>query len=199
MPAIGLPHPVEHQLAAAVEMQREPVPAALVRGQRLAAPFAVHPGKPGDVERLFVDGKFARHVEERLAVIIRRLFTLGLFAVTAVTLQDQRPVGAKFQRVAEVGGGSGQLQWRDLVGIKTIERAHLPRIDEGLKGRRLGAGLTNAAAAKRFVRAVRVGARDGGVSHPGLLRRPAFQRCARAQGLPEQGPLRAVGCCLSCR
>src|SRR5436190_15409355 len=174
-------------------MQREPVPAALVRGQRLAAPFAIHPGKPGDVERLVVDGKLARHVEERLAVIIRRLFALRFLAEAAVALKDQRPVRVEFQRVAEVGSGSGQFQWRDRCRVKTVERAQLPRIDESLKRYRLGAGLADAATAKRFVRAVGVGARYGGVSHPGLLCRPAFQCCPRTQSLPEQGPLCAIG------
>src|SRR5581483_6676111 len=35
--SVGLPHPVQHQLLACRKMQREPVPAFLIRRQRLAA------------------------------------------------------------------------------------------------------------------------------------------------------------------
>src|SRR5258708_16448453 len=71
MVAVGLAHPVQHQLFAGVQMQRQPLPAALIRRERLAAPLAVQPGLPGDLGRLVVEGDAARHSKIRLAVIIR--------------------------------------------------------------------------------------------------------------------------------
>jgi len=55
MLAVGLAHPVQHQLVAGGKVQREPVPSGLVRRQRLAAPLAVEPRLPCDVGRLVVD------------------------------------------------------------------------------------------------------------------------------------------------
>src|SRR3569832_2818170 len=84
--AVGLPHPVQHQLAAGVEMQREPIPAGLGGAERLAAPFAVEPGLAGDLDRSVVDRKLAVGAIERLAVVIRGLVALGLLAVAVVAL-----------------------------------------------------------------------------------------------------------------
>src|SRR5436305_9055899 len=39
---------IEHQLAAVVELEGEPVPAHLVGAERARAPLAVHPGQAGD-------------------------------------------------------------------------------------------------------------------------------------------------------
>src|SRR4051794_40555325 len=54
-----LPQPVQRQLVARRKMQRQPVPAGLVGIERLAAPFAVHPGLARDIDRLVVDGERA--------------------------------------------------------------------------------------------------------------------------------------------
>ena len=64
MVAVGLTQPIQHQLFARVQMQREPVPSGLVRRQRLAAPFPIHPGLSGNFDRLVVDGDAARHLEK---------------------------------------------------------------------------------------------------------------------------------------
>ena len=103
MLAVGLAHPVQHQLVAGVEMQREPVPSGLVGGQRLAAPFAIDPGLPGDLDRLVVDGEAALRRVMRLAVIIGGLLAQRFAAVAAVALQHQRALGVETQRVAEIG------------------------------------------------------------------------------------------------
>ena len=71
MPLVGVAHAIQHQLFATVEMQREPVPAALVGGEGLAAPFAVHPGKAGDGDGLVVDGDLARRGIEELDELAR--------------------------------------------------------------------------------------------------------------------------------
>src|SRR6266436_3110126 len=107
-------------------MQREPVPSGLIRGERLAAPFPIHPGPPGDFYRLVADRDAARHLEIRLAVIIRGLSALGFLAVSAVALQHQRPIGIEPQRVAEIRTRSGEFERRDRVVAYRIELAHLP-------------------------------------------------------------------------
>src|SRR5262249_29837169 len=99
---VALTHPVQHQLLAGCEMQREPVPAALILCQRLAAPFPVHPGETADLDRLVVDGETAFRLEEGLAVIIGGLLSLRLPAVAAVALQHQWMIGLELQRAGEV-------------------------------------------------------------------------------------------------
>ena len=49
-------HAIQHQPGAAVEMQREPVPAFLIGAERLARPFAIHPGAAGDLRFAAMEG-----------------------------------------------------------------------------------------------------------------------------------------------
>src|SRR5882724_13369706 len=60
--AVGLAHPVQHELFAGLEVEREPVPAGLVGRERLAAPFPVHPGLARDVHGLVVDRNAAGYL-----------------------------------------------------------------------------------------------------------------------------------------
>src|SRR5260370_19248006 len=94
-------------------MQREPVPSGLIRGERLAAPFPIHPGLSGDCCRLVVDGDAACRLEIRLAEIIRGLSALGFLAVASIALQNQRPIGVKPQRIAEIGPRRVKFERRD--------------------------------------------------------------------------------------
>src|SRR5258705_12210330 len=107
-------------------MQREPVPSGLIRRERLAAPFPIHPGPPGNLHRLVVDRYVARYLEIRLAVIVRGLSALGFPAVAAVALQHQRSVGVEPERIAEIRTRCGELERRDGVVAHRIEPAHLP-------------------------------------------------------------------------
>src|SRR5207302_6010953 len=84
--AVGLTQAKQHQFFARVQMQRKPVPSALIRGERLAAPFPVHPCLTGDLYRSIVDGDAARRLEIRLAKIIRGLSALRFFAVAGLAL-----------------------------------------------------------------------------------------------------------------
>src|SRR5438132_1299162 len=124
--AVGLAQPKQHEFFALVEMQRKPVPTALIRRERLAAPFPIHPGPPGNLCRLVVDGDAARYLEIRLAVIIRGLSALGFLAVSTVALQHQRPIGVEPQRIAEIRTRCGELERRDRVVAYRIKPAHLP-------------------------------------------------------------------------
>src|SRR5689334_20795762 len=112
-------------------MQREPVPPRLIGGERLTAPFAVHPGLSRDLDRLAVDGEAAGRLEKWLAVIIRRLLVLRFLAVAMVALQHQRPVRVELQVVREVLRGSAEREGRDGVGIGARRAVHLPDIDPG--------------------------------------------------------------------
>src|SRR5258706_9521254 len=107
-------------------MQREPVPSGLTRRERLAAPFPIHPGPPGNFCRLIVDSDAARYLEIRLAVIIRGLSALGFLAVAAVALQHQRSIGVEPERIAEIRARCGEFERRDGVVAHRIEPAHLP-------------------------------------------------------------------------
>jgi hypothetical protein len=150
MVAVGLAHPVQHQLFAGIQMQRQPVPSALIRRQRLAAPLPVQPRLAGDLGRLVVDGNAARHSKIRLAVIIRRLFALRFAAVAAVALQHQRAIRVEAQRVAEIGARCVERQRRDVRGVHRLQPAHFPGIDPGAVRARLDTGLADAAAGKGF-------------------------------------------------
>src|SRR5205807_7966975 len=86
MLAVGLAHPVQHQFVASVEMQREPVPSALIGGEWLAAPLAIEPGLSGHVDWPVVDGEDARRRIMRLAVLIGGLLAQRIAAVAAVAL-----------------------------------------------------------------------------------------------------------------
>ena len=124
--AIGLAQPEQHEFLVLVQMQREPVPSGLIRGERLAAPFPIHPGLPGDFRRLVVDGDAACRLEIRLAEIIRRLSALGFLAVAGIALQHQRPIGVEPQPIAEIRARRGKLERREDVVAHRIEPAHLP-------------------------------------------------------------------------
>src|SRR5208283_5099771 len=139
-------------------MQREPVPAGLVGGERLAAPFAVHPGLARDIDRLVVDGKSPAYLEEGLAVVIRGLPALGFAAVAAIALQHQWAVGRELECVGEILGCCGEYERSDGVGIGIVRPAHLPGIDEGVKRTCLDTSLTDTAACKTFAEAMGVGA-----------------------------------------
>ena len=193
MVAVGLAHPVQHQLFAGVEMQRQPVPAGLIRRQRLAAPLPVQPGLSGDLDRLVVDGDAAGHRKIRLAVIIRGLFALRFSAVAGIALQHQRPIGVEAQRVAEIGPRCGEFERRDVGRVHRIKPAHFPGIDPGAKRACLDAGLADAAAGKSFAGSVGIRRRHRGVAHPDLLIGPAFLLRAGPRRLTKQGPLRAIG------
>ena len=175
-------------------MQREPVPSGLVGGQRLAAPLPIHPGVSCDLHGLVVDREDTRRLEIRLAEIIRRLSALRFPAVAGVALQHQRPVGVETQRIAEIGARCLKIERRDRGVRHSVEPAHFPGIDPGAKRFCIDAGLADAAACKCFADAMGVGARHGGVAHPDLLVGPAFLLRARRHRLPEQRPLRAIGC-----
>src|SRR6266436_9579807 len=83
-------------------MQREPVPPGLIWRQRLAAPFAIHPGKTRDLGRPVIDGDAAGDLELRLAEIIRRLSTLRFPAVAGIALQHQGTIRVETQRISEI-------------------------------------------------------------------------------------------------
>src|SRR5581483_3226260 len=68
--AAGLAQPEQHELFAAIDMQRQPVPSGLIGSERLAAPFAIHPGKARHLDRSVVDGDMTAGLEIRLAVVI---------------------------------------------------------------------------------------------------------------------------------
>src|SRR5690606_4217185 len=71
--AILLANLKQHQLVAAVQMQREPVPALLFRRQRLTAPFAIQPGQAIDAITLALIVDFSVDAIKGLAVVIRCL------------------------------------------------------------------------------------------------------------------------------
>src|SRR5258708_2260498 len=174
-------------------MQREPVPAGLIRGERLAAPFPVHPGLACDLYGLVVDRDAAARLEKRLAEIIRGLAALGFFAVTAIALQHQRATGITAQRTGKLHPRRFECKRRDHVVAHWLTPAHFPGIDPGEKGFCFDAGLADAAAREGFAVAVGVGACHGRVAHPDLLIGPAFLLRARLYRLAKQGPLRAMG------
>ena len=174
-------------------MQRKPVPSALIRGERLAAPFPVHPCLTGDLYRSIVDGDAARRLEIRLAKIIRGLSALRFSAVAGLALQNECPIGVEAQRVTEIRTRGGEFERRDGVVARPSEPTHFPCINPGPKRLWLDAGLANAAAGKRFAVSVGIGTRHRGVTHPDLLVGPAFLLGARLHRLTKQRPLRAIG------
>src|SRR5258708_11015626 len=125
-------------------MQREPVPAGLIRGERLAAPFPVHPGLACDLYGLVVDRDAAARLEKRLAEIIRGLAALGFFAVTAIALQHQRAISIAAQRIGKIRPRRFEFKRRDHVVVHWLNPAHFPGIDPGEKGFCFDAGLADA-------------------------------------------------------
>ncbi len=191
--AVGLPHPVQHQLLAGCKMEREPVPSGLVGGERLAAPFTIHPGLTGDLRRLVVDNDAACHREERLAVVIGGLVAALRFAAEAgIALQHQRPVGVKLERVAEIGAAGVDLERRQRLLACRGRAAHLPGIDPGRKRPGLDAGLSDPAAGEGLGEAMAVGTGDRGMPHPELLAGPPLALWSRPRGLSKQRPLDAA-------
>src|SRR5260370_41554154 len=94
-------------------MQREPVPPGLIWRQRLAAPFAIHPGKTRDLGRPVIDGDAAGDLEIRLAEIIRRLSTLRFPAVAGIALQHQGTIRVGTRRIAETRAPPIEFDRRD--------------------------------------------------------------------------------------
>src|SRR5581483_11080570 len=96
--------------------------------------------------------------------------------------------------VSEIAAGGVDIERRKRVAAHSLAPAHLPGVDPCIKGRRLRARLSHAAAREGFAEAVSIGASDRGMTHPDLLIGPAFLLCTRRHGLTEQGPLRAKSC-----
>src|SRR5258707_374719 len=74
---------------------------------------SLRPGLPGCLPGFVVDGVSSDRPEIGLAVIIRRLSALRLFAVAGVALQHERPAGAKTQGVTEIRAGRFEIERRD--------------------------------------------------------------------------------------
>ena len=126
MPAIGLAQPEQHEFFTLVEVQREPVPSGLIRSERLAAPFPVHPGEARYLGGFVADGDTAARLEKRLAEIIRGLSALRFPAVAGVALQHQRTIGVEPQRVGEIGARRLEVERRQHRLAHRIGPAHFP-------------------------------------------------------------------------
>src|SRR5207237_8147028 len=132
-------------------------------------------------------------VEEWLTVLRARLLALGFFAVAAGSLQDQRPIGVKMQRVAEIRSRRLEVERSNGGVAGLVGSAHIPGIDPGRKRLCVNTGLPDAAAGKGFGKTVGARAGDGGVAHPKLPIGPSFLVIAWAHRLAEQSPLRTIG------
>ncbi len=61
-----------------------------------------------------------------MVMIIRGLSALGFPAVAGIALQNQRPIGVKPQRIAEIGPRRVKFERRDGVVAHRIEPVHSP-------------------------------------------------------------------------
>jgi hypothetical protein len=120
---VFLPQAIEHQLAAVLQVQGEPVPARLIGGQRLAAPFAVEPGRTADLIGLAVQHQAAVGLEERLAVVIRSLALGRFLAIASVALQHRGVLGAQLQLIAEILAAAVQRHVGEGVGTARRQQA----------------------------------------------------------------------------
>ena len=83
-------------MIARSKMQGKPVPAFLIRHHRLTAPFAVHPGDAGDVDRLSLHALFPRLAEAERKAAVRRA---GKRLPGAGVLDTDFPADSKFDHL----------------------------------------------------------------------------------------------------
>src|SRR3569833_294383 len=144
--AVAAPQLIKHQLLAASELQREPVPACLTALKRGGGPLAVHPARTHHRKGLLADTQRTRARHARVRVVIARVAgRCALLAEPLLALQHEGLVA----REAEIE--------RDLLccGMqrhgKCRRARHRPVLQPHAKGLRLRAREPKRRAAVAFL------------------------------------------------
>ena len=193
MLAVRMTQAKQHQLVAGRQMQREPVPAVLVRRQRLAAPFAIDPALSGDGDSLAVEHRASR----------TRAGTAGC---SNMTPGPARTCGCSRPRLA----APRRARSRGEAHRKNPLPTHGPRAAQNPPSYRA------TAACQSSIHALNGAASTPACPTPPRAKRsanrcvsrlviaacamnscrldPAFVTVVRLVGLPEQRPLHAIAC-----
>src|SRR5215467_4072060 len=106
---IGSSNLQEHQIAAVIELNREPIPAGLAGLEKVAAELMVHPRKSGNIIRLAVDLDSARCFEPGKRIVVGSISVrTGLLTDSAFVVYHLRFQWCEAQGNGEVSSACRQ-------------------------------------------------------------------------------------------